>query len=843
MIRHLLALATGVLLLLLVGVGTATAGTDPGQLAGQAAGSAQSAGSAAGTAQQGPTNQNGPIRVLSPGEAGSVAQTNEASSNATAGNTNGTSQTADQGQGGPGTQVIGQSALNDQDALALALTLQKGASNENAPVSVLSGAKDDEHENGSSDATSDAAPAEPAGVTQTNTASSDANAGNTNGTTQSAEQNQAGAGAGSQVVGQAADSEQDATAISATVQENPSNTNTPVRVLSPGEDGSVTQSNEATSDATAGNLNGTTQDAKQDLRSGPSHCGCGAHSGILTNSVCGCPVAGPQIVGQSAENAQEANAIAVTEQTGATNENISVRVLSPGDNGPVTQSNDASSNATAGNVNGTSQSATQGQSGTGGGQTIGQSASNDQSAAALSGTVQEHPTNTNISVRVLSPGNDGPVSQSNVATSNATAANVNGTHQSADQTQGGGSDSCKCGSAGSQVIGQSASNHQGALAGSLTVQEGAKNENISVRVLSPGSSGPVTQSNVASSNAAAGNVNGTTQTAGQDQAGSSCKCGSGTQVIGQSASNVQGAAAFSATIQEKPSNSNLPIRVLSEGDDGPVTQSNVATSNATAANLNGTAQTADQSQAGGSGIQVIGQESLSGQLALSGALTAQLGATNENAPVRVLSPGYGGSVYQTNSASSNAAAGNANGTAQDATQAQGSGDMKSGCCGTGIQAIGQSSNNWQAAGALAVTLQLAKQPCRCGHGSQIGNSNAPTRVSSPGSDGDVRQLNDASSDAKAANWNATRQAADQRQPSTQCGCKPGIQAIGQLDESSQFGAALAASLQLGADNKWSPDRKSSPGRWGDLTQIGQIAAHDFSGSRSASDQSRHQGGK
>ena len=841
--RHLLALATGVLLLLLVGVGTATAGTDPGQTAGQLAGSGQSAGSAAGTAQQGPTNQNGPIRVLSPGEAAAVAQSNEASSNATAGNVNGTSQTADQNQGGgSGTQVTGQSATNNQDALALALTLQKGASNENAPVSVLSGDKGDNHQNGSPDATSDAAPAPPAGVTQTNTASSDAEAGNANGTAQSAEQ--AGVGAGSQIVGQAADSEQDATAISATVQENPSNTNTPVRVLSPGNDGSVTQSNEATSDATAGNLNGTTQDAKQDLRGGPSHCGCGSQAGILTNSVCGCPVAGPQIVGQSADNAQEAKAIAVTEQSGASNENISVRVLSPGDNGPVSQSNVASSNAAAGNANGTSQSATQGQSGSGGSQTIGQAASNEQSAAALSGTVQEHPTNSNISVRVLSPGNDGPVSQSNVATSNATAANLNGTHQSADQTQGGGSDSCKCGSAGSQVIGQSADNHQGALAGSLTVQEGAKNENISVRVLSEGDNGPVTQSNVASSNAAAGNLNGTTQTAGQDQAGNSCKCGSGTQVIGQSASNAQGAAAFSATIQEKPSNSNAPIRVLSEGDDGPVTQSNVATSNATAANLNGTSQTADQSQAGGAGIQVIGQESKSGQLALSAALTAQLGASNENAPVRVLSPGYGGSVSQTNSASSNAAAGNVNWTAQNAAQAQGSGDMKSGCCGTGIQAIGQSSNNWQAAGALAVTLQLAKQPCRCGHESQIGNSNTPTRVSSPGSDGDVRQANEATSDATAANWNATTQAADQRRPvPTRCRCMPGIQAIGQLDENSQFGAALAASLQLGADNKWAPDRKSSPGRWGDLTQIGQIAAHDFSGSRSASDQSRHQAGR
>ena len=193
-----------------------------------------------------------------------------------------------------------------------------------------------------------------------------------------------------------------------------------------------------------------------------------------------------------------------------------------------------------------------------------------------------------------------------------------------------------------------------------------------MRVLSPGSNGSVSQSNVASSNAAAGNLNWTAQSAGQNQAGGSCRCGgSGTQVVGQSAQNAQAAAAFSATIQENPSNSNVPVRVLSPGDDGDVSQSNVASSNATAANVNGTAQAARQSQAGGSGIQVIGQESANGQLAIAAALTAQLGAANENAPVRVLSPGNGGSVSQSNDASSNAIAGNANWTGQNAAQSQG----------------------------------------------------------------------------------------------------------------------------------------------------------------------------
>ncbi len=831
--RLLLALATGVLLLLLAGVGTATAGELPGQnsaqSSGQAAGSHQGAGSAAGTAQQGPTNSNSPVRVLSPSEAkeaGSVTQTNQATSSSTAGNSNGTAQSAGQTQGGgSGVQAIGQSATNAQDALALALTLQKGASNENTPVRVGSEGDDGD-------------------VTQSNVATSDATAGNANATQQGAGQTQAGGccgGAGTQAIGQSAENEQDAAALSATVQEKPSNSNLPVRVGSAGSDGSVSQTNEATSNATAGNLNGTTQSAEQDQAHGSSPCGCGYDSHVP--SACGCSTgSGTQVIGQEADNSQKAIAASETVQKGASNENISVRVLSPGNNGSVSQSNVASSNAAAGNANKTEQSADQSQAGSGGTQAVGQSASNDQNAAALSGTVQENPSNKNISVRVLSEGDDGDVTQSNIASSNATAANVNGTKQTADQTAG--SDSCKCGSGGTQAIGQSADSKQGALAGSITKQSGASNENISVRVLSPGSNGSVTQSNVATSNAAAGNANWTGQTASQTQSGDSCKCGGGgTQAIGQSASNHQGAAALSATIQEKPSNSNTPVRVLSEGDDGDVTQSNVATSNAHAGNLNGTAQSATQSQAGGSGIQAIGQDAKNGQLALSGALTAQIGASNTNAPVRVESPGYGGSVSQSNIATSNATAGNANWTGQNAAQQQGG--RQDSCCGTGIQAIGQSASNHQAAAAIAVTLQLGlTPPCKCHPDSQLGNSNAPTRVSSPGDDGSLRQSNVADSQAKAGNLNATKQDAEQLQP-TRCRCKADtpIQAIGQLADNAQLGASFAATLQLGGKNAWSPDRKSSPGNFAGLDQKGTSAAHDAYGGRNSTDQSRSQVGR
>ena len=812
--RSLLALGLALLLLLIAGVGTATASPPGSQSSGQSAGSEQGAGAIAGSAQQDPSNSSDPIRVLSPGDGGSVSQTNEASSDATAANSNGTSQSADQA-GGSGDQVVGQSAKNDQDAFALGTTLQSGASNENDPIRVLS-------------------PGDDGDVSQTNAASSDATAANANATEQSADQQQAGSpccgDGGSQVVGQAADSEQDAAAISATEQEKPSNTNVAIRVLSPGDDGDVSQANTASSDATAVNSNATKQSADQ-TQSGGS---------------------GDQIVGQSADNDQHAAALAATKQEKPSNTNVSIRVLSPGNGGSVTQTNDASSNATAANANATDQSAEQEQGGSscrcGGGegtQLIGQSADNDQSAAAISATKQEKPSNSNVSIRVLSPGDDGDVSQTNTASSNATAVNSNATKQSADQKQSGGS--CKCGSSGTQVIGQSASNEQDALALGLTLQHGASNENSPIRVLSRGDDGSVSQSNDASSEATAVNANATDQSAKQEQGGSSCRCGGdGTQLIGQSAKSEQGAAALAATFQLEPRNSNDPVRVLSYGDSGDVSQSNTASSDATAVNLNGTKQSAEQNQAGGSGWQVIGQESKNGQSAAAAALTVQLGASNEDAPLRVLSPGDGGSVSQTNDASSNAIAANANWTDQNANQVQGGKDStsKDGCCGAGIQVIGQSSQNWQNAEALALTLQLGrKEPCRCGDdpGSGFGNKYEPIRVLSRGDDGDVRQSNTATSNAEAVNLNWTKQHAGQFQPLS-CGCEhgDGIQVIGQQSKSWQGAGSFAATLQLDAVNGWSPERKKSPGHFGDKKQDGARSADDTAGSGASTVQSRDQ---
>jgi len=596
------------------------------------------------------------------------------------------------------------------------------------------------------------------------------------------------------------------------VQEKPTNTNISVRVLSPGDDGDVTQTNEASSEATAGNLNVTEQHADQTQGGG----------------------SGDQAIGQSADNDQKALAGALTVQKGATNENISVRVLSPGENGKVTQSNTASSNAAAGNLNATKQKADQEQSGDSckckgdGEQLIGQSAKNEQDATALSATFQEKPSNTNTSVRVLSKGDDGDVEQTNDASSTAIAGNANGTTQKADQDQAGGS--------GLQAIGQSAKNEQEAFALGLTVQEKPTNTNTPVRVLSKGDGDDVKQTNEASSTAVAGNLNLTEQKADQEQTGDSCKCkGDGEQLIGQSAKSDQDATAIAATFQIKPTNSNTPVRVLSKGDDGDVKQSNEASSTAAAANLNLTGQHADQTQAGGSGLQAIGQSAKNEQEAFALGATFQIGASNENAPVRVLSKGDGGKVSQSNEASSDALAANLNLTDQHATQTQGS-PTTHGCCGNGIQAIGQLAENEQGAVALAATVQLFEQPCVCGKKGSVGNSNSPTRVASRGDDGDVKQTNRATSDATALNLNAVKQTATEIQADS-CKCKGlGIQAIGQLHDSKQFSVGLAFTLQAKPKNASAPDRKDSPGHNGHRQQVGQKSAHDLTGTESMADQ-------
>ena len=410
---------------------------------------------------------------------------------------------------------------------------------------------------------------------------------------------------------------QGAIAASSATQIQPSNSNISVRVLSPGNDGNVTQSNDATSSANASNTANTTQSSTQSSMG----CSCVVKSGKIDG-----------VLG---------TAMQAAAPQGATG-----------------QSNTAGSNGTSSNTAPTTQSSTQAApSGGGSGvQASTQDANTGQLAGAASSATQIAPSNSNISVRVLSPGNDGNVTQSNTAKSSADASN------DADTTQNSSQDAS--GSGGVQFATQDATTLQGALAESSAKQIHPENSSTSVRVGSFGNGGSVKQSNTADSSADASND------ADVSQDGSQAQSGSGIQALGQDSSVFQlGFAASSAAQLPGRSecgcggsfgNSNDPVRIYSFGNDGSVKQDNTASSSADASNSADVDQSAEQEQDSpscgchGLGIQALGQESNVGQLAKALSSSFQLGAKNSNGPVRVWSPNLGGagSTSQSNASTS-----------------------------------------------------------------------------------------------------------------------------------------------------------------------------------------------
>ncbi len=651
----------------------AVAAADPGSVQGsdQSATTSQQAGAASDAAQVDPSNSNISIRVLSPGSDGDVTQSNTVGSSATAGNSAGTTQTAGQDGGGSGIQTSKQESETDQLGLALSKAEQVGATNTNDPVRVLSPGSDGD-------------------VSQSNTAGSSATSGNyaTTGQTSSQSEPSSSCGCGSvdpgvQASKQDAGTEQGAGAVSSATQDHPQNTNVSIRVLSPGGNGPVSQSNTAGSSAAAANGAKTTQDAGQSQ----------------DGSSCGCSTA--PAATDSAQDPASSDPPAADPAKAAPS---------------TTQSNTAGSSAAAGNQASTGQSAKQDGSGSAI-QTSDQSAGTEQLAGAYSQAAQDHPSNTNVSIRVLSPGSDGNVTQANTVGSSARAGNSATTQQSSDQDP---HSSCGCQSTPAiQVAGQQASTEQGSLAASSATQLGASNLNTPVRVLSPGSGGDVTQSNTVGSSATSGNAATTSQWIGQAADGSSsCGCGStgAIQVAGQKSDTQQASAALSAAIQAfgkgesrcgcgdggSSGNVNSPVRVESYGSDGDVTQSNTVGSSATSANYGTTTQRADQA-ASAPAIQVLGQYAGTGQLSLAGSLAAQLGASNTASPVRVKSPGGGGSLTQSNTAGSSANSGNAATTGQAARQ--GSDGVQCGCYLAPIQVLGQQSGTWQLAKGLSLGTQ------------------------------------------------------------------------------------------------------------------------------------------
>jgi hypothetical protein len=809
------------------------------QTSDQSAESEQKAIALSAAEQKDAKNVNLPIRVGSSGNDGSVKQTNDVSSDATAKNDNDLRQSTDQDvSGGSGTavQTADQSAANEQKAAAASTAVQDKPKNVNISVRVLSDG------NGGN-------------VTQTNSVDSSAKATNDNDTHQSIDQDPTGASkdghdcgcagsTGIQTAKQGAESTQGAAALSTAEQRGASNTNTPIRVGSSGNDGNVFQSNDVSSEAKASNDNDTTQRIDQDLAGGKDgkdghDCGCDSSKDIQTAKQ-----------GASSEQGSLAVSHAVQDfgksECGCPsggNTNTPVRVGSSGNDGNVFQANDVSSEAKASNDNDTHQSIDQdshGSSGTGV-QTADQWAGNAQLAAAASAAEQKGASNKNAPIRVGSDGNGGTVAQFNGVDSDAKATNDNDTRQSIDQDPTGSSNhDCGCGSTDIQTAKQGAESEQGAFAISKADQFGASNKNAPVRVKSDGNDGSVFQANAVSSDAKASNDNDTHQDIDQDLHGGSS--GKSAQTADQWAGNAQLAGAASFATQKDASNKNAPIRVKSDGNDGVVAQFNGVDSDAHASNDNDTRQSIDQDPTSGSkdghdcgcgskGIQVADQKALNAQGATAISAAGQFGAENKNAPVRVKSDGNDGNVFQANAVSSDAKASNDNDTHQDVDQ-----DLHGGS-GLGVQIAYQTAANEQLAKAASAAEQKGAS-----------NTNAPLRVFSSGNGWNVAQANLASSEAKADNDNDTHQKADQDLSSRGgCGCDGsiGIQALGQKSVSSQGALAVSEAVQdfgksecgcHAGGNSNSPVRVYSGGNDGSVAQINAVDSKAKASNDNSTDQ-------
>jgi hypothetical protein len=236
------------------------------------------------------------------------------------------------------------------------------------------------------------------------------------------------------------------------------------------------------------------------------------------------------------------------------------------------------------------------------GQVAEQSAASLQNAEANANSTQYNPSNTNISVRVFSPGDDGDVSQENNSYAEADATNDNDTDQSVEQSQSGS------GGVALQQAEQEAVNLQNAEANAESLQVKPENKNINVRVLSDGDNGDVSQENNSEAKSEAENENELAQDITQVQSGGECcepkkavpaddkypkyekgdSCcgGTGIQKADQEAVNKQNAEADAKSTQIKPSNTNISVRVLSDGDNGDVSQENNSEARSEAENEN-----------------------------------------------------------------------------------------------------------------------------------------------------------------------------------------------------------------------------------------------------------------
>jgi hypothetical protein len=299
------------------------------------------------------------------------------------------------------------------------------------------------------------------------------------------------------------------------------------------------------------------------------------------------------------------------------------------------------------------------------------------------------------------------------------------------------------------------------------------------------------------------------------------------QGAGQTASSQQTAGSSATSTQSHPSNTNISVRIGSEGNGGVVAQTNGSSATSVAGNANSTNQQAAQQGGGAPGVQTAGQSATNGQTANSSATSTQDHPQNTNISVRIMSPGDDGSVTQTNDSSAQSAAGNKNKTNQSAGQS-----------GGGVQNANQDAANKQSATSDATSTQ--KKPS---------NVNIPVRIYSDGNNGSVTQSNTSSAKSVAGNKNETNQTVEQGSGSKSApvrdacggGCGdhggPAVQDAEQSAHSDQSATSSAKSEQDHPSNVNIPVRIGSSGNDGSVKQVNSSSAVSAAGNKNTTDQS------
>jgi hypothetical protein len=460
----------------------------------------------------------------------------------------------------------------------------------------------------------------------------------------------------------------------------------------------------------------------------------------------------------------------------------------------------------------------------------------DQNAGSSATSAPGVQSNVNAPVRVGSNGDNGDVNQSNSSTANSEAENKNTSDQSIDQNQGSGQQqsseqegsSC-CNSSSSDPQSQRSSQREKAKndvdqnAGSdATSAPGVQsNVNEPVTVASNdcytacvgGDGGNVDQSNSSTANSEAENKNHSTQGIDQgqwsrqgqssEQEGSPCCNSSGETDQSQRSRQKerakndvdQNAGSSATSAPGVQSNVNAPVRVLSNGSDGDVNQSNSSTASSEAENKNHSTQSIDQDQWSRQG-QWAEQEASSccngssgdlnqsqsnrqkekakneiDQNATSSATSAPGVQSNVNAPV---GDSYG-DVDQSNSSTANSEAENTNHSSQWIGQDQGSNQVQSAeqegspCCNG--SSADPTQNQWssQKERAKNDVDQNATSSATSVPGVQS-NTNAPVSAvekCTSTEPKDPKQSNSSTASSEAENTNVSSQSIDQDQWSGQ----------------------------------------------------------------------------